>query len=1302
MNADDFDEELREEIDAAQQRIDGLFDVLRLPVSQSKAYAEQALQPGSRIGEFLILRRLGAGGMGAVFLARQESLNRLVALKVCKPEIAQDSRLRERFATEGQALAQLRHPNVVPVLLTGEHEGNLYLAMEYVPGPTLADVLQAIRAASADSSASAVLAEMLREPERHAAPENWSHGPATVDRAFRTWLVQTLEKVAAGLAAVHEAEIIHRDLKPANIVLDNEGEPKIVDFGLARIEDRSTATVSGEFFGTPAYTSPEQARGAVADISPASDVFSFGAMLFEGLSLRLPFEGQSSADILSSILTDDPPLLRRVDKRSPWELEAIVDKCLRKKSNERYSSAAPLADDLLNYQNLRPISARRTTVLRRCARLVRRRPWAAAFLAAVVVVIVFGGLTAFRARQDFVERRQAAVESQYDELIDEGDRALFRTTVKLTPQIPEFFDEKRREAIDAYTKALEIHPNALWPLVQRGIAYMKAPGDNSLERALADFQLAHKLAPDYVSLCHHQAILLGLLGRSDEARQFRQKAEKLYPKEADDLYWSSQVQAAQLYFDVEYSLLSECLVLQPENYWARLERAACRVAKKVNMQQLIEDLQTAKSLRPDLPFASEILGHMAGPPHNLVDPDMAHAELQTVIDKFGLDIPSAGQMAALLTTKGEFAEAEQVLKRVLADNQSGLVAHELGDLMMQSGDYRKAMKWYQLAGEQGSTDHETYLQFAFAASFSGDADSAEPFLLKGIETMPQNGAMLTGAASWYAAQDRLEVAERMHREACNLPMSEGALACSGYAAFLESQSRFGDVIDLYEEKLAKLEKALADETKVSRDWSRGHVSESVESTGLAVALRPFKAKLVRTYINEGRLADATDLLEKERAKRPYGPHEASMLAQLYQSLGLEREALLIVRAAEYAALTNVDEFTYLSILVDARLGPHNQGEWIERVKTRRAVGIALTELEYHSLALSSAADADAIALLEEGIEHIPDSYKLRMLLALLFEKGENSADARRHCDKALELFFNQTQRAAIKDRVMSIDASLLGMDPMPSTVIPPQNFVSGCFNILLQQGREDEVPALQERMCEAIARASRDSRDALDGRGRILLGRAFAEILTGHDMLAAQTLQECYELPFGRREWWVPKELANCLVRLGQPEKAIDWYRRAIELRVNSTGVVLDFLTTVAEYRGVDAVAEELPALKTKVGSMDWSDNATIGCFEALLHMRTEDRDAAMRAATEAEITAMKLWPREPSSVANSPLVGQYVTWAVILEAVESWLGDNDRARFYADRLATLPRSEVEAKRRILGLSESAETVPTPSKRSPE
>ena len=474
----------------AYQKVEALFDLLRSPVNAFPARTDNDLAPGIVLGEFTILRPLASGGMGQVYLARQESLGRVVALKVCKPEITRDSRMKSRFLAEGLSLAQLTHPNVVPVLTTGEDQGYLYLAMEYIAGPTLAEVLQAIQGAHPDSLASEVVARVLANPDGNKQVQPSGKGHAKLDRAYQTWVAQTLQQVAQGLAAAHAAGILHRDIKPANVVFAASGVPKIVDFGLARTSQAPSTTVAGEFYGTPAYTSPEQARGDVDEVSPASDVFSFGATLFECLSLDRPFSGRTSADVLSAVLNSDAPLLRRVEKGAPWELEAIADKCLRKSPTERYPSAKMLAEDLRNYLELRPVSARPISKIGKVGRMIRRRPWVAASLFALAISNVVGLFIASQAWEEYKAEKirsanheqqlakRAAQEFEAEKLktiakrVDQGDVALFRCLTGQRPTwLPAIIEQHRTKGIDAYIAALKLDPDAVRPLVQRARLY---------------------------------------------------------------------------------------------------------------------------------------------------------------------------------------------------------------------------------------------------------------------------------------------------------------------------------------------------------------------------------------------------------------------------------------------------------------------------------------------------------------------------------------------------------------------------------------------------------------------------------------------------------------------------------------------------------------------------------------------------------------------------------------------------------------------------------------------------------------
>ena len=258
------------------------------------------MSPGDQLGPYEVLSLLGAGGMGEVYRARDKRLGRDVALKILPAEVAQDPARRQRFELEARALAALNHPNIVAVYDVGEN----YIVSEVVDGPPLGGVKLGLR--------------------------------KTIEVAIQ---------IAGGLAAAHQAGIVHRDLKPANILLTRDGRAKILDFGLARLQAArsdadSTATMRTEFgvvMGTPGYMSPEQVRGLPAD--HRSDIFSFGVILYELLSGRRAFEGETSVEVMAAIVRQEPPELPQA---LPAALRQMVAHCIEKDPQERFQSARDL------------------------------------------------------------------------------------------------------------------------------------------------------------------------------------------------------------------------------------------------------------------------------------------------------------------------------------------------------------------------------------------------------------------------------------------------------------------------------------------------------------------------------------------------------------------------------------------------------------------------------------------------------------------------------------------------------------------------------------------------------------------------------------------------------------------------------------------------------------------------------------------------------------------------------------------------------------------------------------------------
>ncbi len=295
-----------------------------------------------------VREKVGEGATAVVYRAWDRELNRLVALKVLKESHALVEVTRQRFRRESQAAAGLSHPNVVPVYDVGEENGRLFIVMEFVDGRPLSDV--------------------LRDPE---APR-----------------VAILERVARGVAAAHARGIVHRDLKPGNILVTAAGEPKVADFGLAHLQDEGVKlTRTGSTLGTPLYMSPEQVRGRAQDISPRTDVYALGAMLYEAVAGRPPHGAETLLDLYQKILNEDPAPLRRVRPDASEELDTIARKALSKDPSGRYASAAEFAEDLRRHAAGEPILARPEGFAKRLWRkAARRRGLAGLALAASAVL----------------------------------------------------------------------------------------------------------------------------------------------------------------------------------------------------------------------------------------------------------------------------------------------------------------------------------------------------------------------------------------------------------------------------------------------------------------------------------------------------------------------------------------------------------------------------------------------------------------------------------------------------------------------------------------------------------------------------------------------------------------------------------------------------------------------------------------------------------------------------------------------------------------------------------------------------
>jgi hypothetical protein len=303
-------------------------------------------------GDYELIREIARGGMGVVFQARQMSLNRPVALKmILAGQLANETDVK-RFYTEAEAAANLDHPGIVPIFEVGQHEGQHYFSMGFIEGQSLSQRLAA--------------------------------GPLSPREA-----AALMVKVAEAIDYAHRRGVIHRDLKPGNILLDQNGNPRVTDFGLAKkAQSDSGLTGSGQIMGTPSYMPPEQAGGQRGTVGPAADVYALGATLYALLTGRPPFQAATAMDTVIQVIGQEPVSPRRLNPSVPRDLETICLKCLEKEPGKRYTSAAALGKELQRYLDGKPILARPVGQAERAWRWCRRNPALAAAISAATLALV--------------------------------------------------------------------------------------------------------------------------------------------------------------------------------------------------------------------------------------------------------------------------------------------------------------------------------------------------------------------------------------------------------------------------------------------------------------------------------------------------------------------------------------------------------------------------------------------------------------------------------------------------------------------------------------------------------------------------------------------------------------------------------------------------------------------------------------------------------------------------------------------------------------------------------------------------
>src|SRR5437868_13098838 len=361
-----------------------------VPANKKTARASELL---GELGDYELLEVVGRGGQGVVFRARQKSLNRIVALKVISLGQWASTAHLKRFRLEAEAAARLEHPGIVPIHEVGEREGSCYFSMKFVEGGQLDEVIRCTPMSI-----------------RHAA--------------------ELTAKVARTVHYAHEHGILHRDIKPGNILVDQNGEPHLTDFGLARlVEHGSTVTGTQEIMGTPSYMAPEQAIGNNAAVSSSTDVYGLGTVLYELLTGHPPFAGGTTFETIRLLLDSVPRQPRSWNRKVDRDLSAVCLKCLEKNPRYRYSSALELAEDLERWLWHEPIHAKRSGFFTHARKWMQRNPTIAALI--MLSVVLAAGLGAMIWQRESVRRIPAGIAVlPFENLSDDKEDAFFADGVQ--------------------------------------------------------------------------------------------------------------------------------------------------------------------------------------------------------------------------------------------------------------------------------------------------------------------------------------------------------------------------------------------------------------------------------------------------------------------------------------------------------------------------------------------------------------------------------------------------------------------------------------------------------------------------------------------------------------------------------------------------------------------------------------------------------------------------------------------------------------------------------------------------------
>ena len=615
----------------------------------------------AEFGDYELLERIGQGGMGVVFKARQISLNRPVAVKMVRAGRLATEEDVKRFYNEVEAIADLDHPQIVPIYEVGKHDGRDYFAMKLIEGTSLASCLGRFQS----------------DPKRAA---------------------RLMAMVARAIHHAHQRGVLHRDLKPSNILIDAEGQPYVSDFGLAkRIKGAADLTESEAMPGTPRYMAPEQASGARGAVTTATDIHGLGAILYAILTGRAPFQGDSVPEVLEQVKNHEPDPPSSINRRVDRDLQTICLKCLEKEPASRYGSALALAEDLERWDRGEPIAARPVGPVVKGWRWARRNKFVASLLGLVGALLI-AGIAGLVVGNAMLVRKNTEILRRTNQTRQAVDDMYTQVAEQLLPDLPgkeqvrrefllkalKYYEEEASEGNGADAAAREARANA-YVRVGR-IHYLLSEKDLPAPAFRSAIALWEELVKDYPNQSNHRMSLarsLNLLGLQYWIKGRGPEAVQLYRRSLDTLGNLAEDTSPD-FREVMASNLHMLAVLYQELGDLAKAEASSRGAMKLR-EDLAAKFPANAAYQHDRALCrGASAGLLADPRWRPPRPDEAERAFQQALDieeKLVVKFPSNSKfctgaadlqnnLGEFLLTRGRHRDAEALFRRALSEREA--------------------------------------------------------------------------------------------------------------------------------------------------------------------------------------------------------------------------------------------------------------------------------------------------------------------------------------------------------------------------------------------------------------------------------------------------------------------------------------------------------------------------------------------------------------------------------------------------------------------------------------------------------